>query len=136
MSVRFAILAAAFLAVLGGAGAANAGDAQICDRPNNAWDGAAQANGVSLYTLEWSPFGTAEWGWETYTPLIQREIGTPCDPASPAFAEALADPDVKKRLEGLDLFYEGLTGAAADRRLAELSQRYGRIIQATGMKVE
>ena len=53
-----------------------------------------------------------------------------------AFAEALADPDVKKRLEGLDLFYEGLTGAAADRRLAELSQRYGRIIQATGMKVE
>ena len=49
---------------------------------------------------------------------------------------ALADPDVKKRLEGLDLFYEGLTGAAADRRLAELSQRYGRIIQATGMKVE
>ncbi|WP_313005306.1 D-alanyl-D-alanine carboxypeptidase family protein, partial [Brevundimonas sp.] len=43
-----------------------------------------------LYTLEWSPFGSAEWGWETYTPLIQREIGSPCDPASAGFAEALA----------------------------------------------
>ncbi|HEY1073019.1 M15 family metallopeptidase [Brevundimonas sp.] len=97
MSVRFAILAAAFVAVLGGAGAAQArddaaadGGAHICDRPTTVWDGAAQANGMSLYTLEWSPFGSAEWGWETYTPLIQREIGTPCDPASPAFAEALA----------------------------------------------
>jgi hypothetical protein len=89
MSVRFAILAAVFLAALGGAGAAKA-DAQICDRPTNTWDNAAQANGISLYTLEWSPFGSAEWGWETYTPLIQREIGSPCDPASPAFAEALA----------------------------------------------
>jgi len=89
MSVRFAILAAVFLATLVGAGAAKA-DAQICDRPTNAWDNAAQANGISLYTLEWSPFGAPEWGWETYTPLIQREIGSPCDPASPAFAEALA----------------------------------------------
>jgi len=89
MSVRFAILATAFFAVLGGAGAAKA-EAQICDRPTNAWDNAAQANGISLYTLEWSPFGAPEWGWETYTPLIQREIGSPCDPASPAFAEALA----------------------------------------------
>ncbi|WP_433956289.1 hypothetical protein [Brevundimonas bullata] len=69
MSVRFAILAAVFVAGLGGAGAAKA-DAQICDRPTNAWDNAAQANGISLYTLEWSPFGSAEWGWETYTPLI------------------------------------------------------------------
>ena len=53
-----------------------------------------------------------------------------------AFADALARPEVKKRLEGLDLFYEGLTGAAADKRLADLSARYGRVIQATGMKVE
>lgn len=89
MSVRFAILATAFLVCLGGAGAARA-DAQICDRATNAWDDAAQANGVSLYTLEWAPFGSVEWGWETYTPLIQREIGSPCDPASAGFAEALA----------------------------------------------
>jgi tripartite-type tricarboxylate transporter receptor subunit TctC len=53
-----------------------------------------------------------------------------------AFADALARPEVKKRLEGLDLFYEGLTGAAARKRLDELSRHYGRIIQATGMKVD
>ncbi len=53
-----------------------------------------------------------------------------------AFAEALAQPDVRQRLANLDLFYEGLTGADAARRLADLSQRYGRVIQATGMKVE
>lgn len=53
-----------------------------------------------------------------------------------AFTDALAQPDVRKRLEGLDLFYEGLTGAAAEKRLDELSKRYGRIIEATGMKVE
>lgn len=104
MSVRFAILAAAFLAVLGGAGAVQAQEAQICDRPTNAWDSAAQANGISLYTLEWSPFGSPEWGWETYTPLIQREIGTPCDPASPAFAEALAGFQARYGLVGSGQF--------------------------------
>ena len=74
MSVRFAILAAALFAVLGGAGAARADDApdhggaQICDRPTNVWDDAVTANGISLYTLEWVPFGSVEWGWEAYTP--------------------------------------------------------------------
>ena len=53
-----------------------------------------------------------------------------------AFAEALAQPEVKQRLSNLDLFYEGLTGADAVRRLADLSLRYGKVIQATGMKVE
>lgn len=53
-----------------------------------------------------------------------------------AFSDALARPEVRKRLEGLDLHYEGLTGAAASKRLADLSERYGRIIKATGMKVE
>ena len=53
-----------------------------------------------------------------------------------AFAEALAQPEVKQRLANLDLFYEGLTGADAVRRLADLSLRYGKVIQATGMKVE
>ncbi|HEX2546709.1 MAG TPA: tripartite tricarboxylate transporter substrate binding protein [Ramlibacter sp.] len=51
-------------------------------------------------------------------------------------ADALARADVRARLEGLDLFYEGLTGAAATRRLADLSDRYGQVIRATGMKVE
>ena len=53
-----------------------------------------------------------------------------------AFADALAQPQVKQRLANLDLFYEGLTGADAAKRLADLSTRYGRVIQATGMKVE
>lgn len=53
-----------------------------------------------------------------------------------AMAEALARPDVRARLEGLDLHYEGLAGAAAGKRLAELSDRYGKVIRVTGMKVE
>ena len=53
-----------------------------------------------------------------------------------AFADALAEPQVKQRLANLDLFYEGLSGAAAAKRLGDLSTRYGRVIQATGMKVE
>ena len=52
------------------------------------------------------------------------------------FADALGRADVQARLANLDLFYEGLTGAAAARRLQDLSDRYARVIQATGMKVE
>ncbi len=53
-----------------------------------------------------------------------------------AIADALQRPDVKARLTNLDLFYEGLSGAAASKRLAELNARYGAIVKATGMKVE
>lgn len=53
-----------------------------------------------------------------------------------AIAEALQRPDVQSRLASLDLFYVGLTGAAATQRLAELRERYGAIVSATGMKVE
>ncbi|MBL0426330.1 tripartite tricarboxylate transporter substrate binding protein [Ramlibacter alkalitolerans] len=53
-----------------------------------------------------------------------------------AMADALARPDLRARLEGLDLHYEGLAGAAAGKRLAELSDRYGKVIRVTGMKVE
>jgi len=53
-----------------------------------------------------------------------------------AVAEALARQDVRARIDGLDLHYEGLTGAAAGKRLGELSDRYGKVIRATGMKVE
>jgi tripartite-type tricarboxylate transporter receptor subunit TctC len=51
-------------------------------------------------------------------------------------ADALARAEVRQRLVNLDLFYEGLTGAAAAKRLAELSDRYGKVIRATNMKVE
>jgi tripartite-type tricarboxylate transporter receptor subunit TctC len=53
-----------------------------------------------------------------------------------AFADALKRPDTQAQLVSMDLFYEGLTGADAAKRLTDLSQRYGRTIQATGMKVE
>ncbi len=53
-----------------------------------------------------------------------------------AFTEALKRPETQSQLTGMDLFYEGLTGASAAKRLAEQSQRYGRVVQSTGMKVE
>jgi tripartite-type tricarboxylate transporter receptor subunit TctC len=53
-----------------------------------------------------------------------------------AMADALARPEVRARLENLDLHYEGLAGAAAGKRLGELSERYGKVIRATDMKVE
>lgn len=65
--------------------------AQICDRDTGVWNETAEANAITLYALEWAPFGPSELGWEHYTPLIQQEIGSPCDPTSPGFAEALAE---------------------------------------------
>lgn len=53
-----------------------------------------------------------------------------------SFAEALARPDVQARLANLDLHYEGLTSAAASKRLSDLSERYGRVVRATDMKVD
>lgn len=53
-----------------------------------------------------------------------------------AFAEALARPDVQARLASLDLHFDGLTGAPAAKRLSDLSDRYARVVKATGMKVE
>jgi tripartite-type tricarboxylate transporter receptor subunit TctC len=53
-----------------------------------------------------------------------------------AVADALAQPEMQQRMNTLDMQYEGLTGAAADKRLADLSERYARVIRTTGMKVE
>jgi tripartite-type tricarboxylate transporter receptor subunit TctC len=53
-----------------------------------------------------------------------------------AITEALSRPDLQARMTSLDLHYEGLTGAAANKRLSDLSDRYARVIKATGMKVE
>ena len=68
-----------------------AGAAEACDAGAIEWGAPAFANGVSHHSLEWTPFGATEWGWETYLPLIQQEIGTDCAPNSPAFARALAE---------------------------------------------
>jgi len=53
-----------------------------------------------------------------------------------AFTDALKRPDTQAQLASMDLFYEGLIGAEAAKRISDLSQRYDRIIKSTGMKVE
>jgi tripartite-type tricarboxylate transporter receptor subunit TctC len=53
-----------------------------------------------------------------------------------AVMDALAQADMQKRITSIDMDYEGLTGSAAAKRLADLHERYGRVIKATGMKVE
>ena len=53
-----------------------------------------------------------------------------------AFSDAMGRPDMQSRLASLDMHYEGLTGAAAAQRRNDLSDRYGRVIRATGLKVE
>lgn len=53
-----------------------------------------------------------------------------------AITDALARPDLQNRLNELDMAYEGLTGNAATQRLKKLSDQYGRVIRATGMKVD
>jgi tripartite-type tricarboxylate transporter receptor subunit TctC len=57
--------------------------------------------------------------------LLQRHI-----------IDALKRPDVQERLNNLDLFYEGITGAAATQRLAAMSARYGSVVRATGMTAQ
>ena len=64
--------------------------AQDCQSGGEAWAGPAFANAISLYALEWAPFGPSEFGWETYLPLIQKDLGTDCAASTPEFAVALA----------------------------------------------
>jgi hypothetical protein len=51
---------------------------------------AAGLNAAGIRSLAFAPFGRPEIGWETYVPLIAHEIGTRCDPRTPAFAADLA----------------------------------------------
>jgi tripartite-type tricarboxylate transporter receptor subunit TctC len=53
-----------------------------------------------------------------------------------AFVDALKRPDTQSQLSSMDLFYEGLVGPDAAKRLNDQSQRYGRVVKSTGMKVE
>ena len=53
-----------------------------------------------------------------------------------AITDALSRPEQQARLNELDMAYEGLTGSAAASRLKKLSDQYGRVIRATGMKVD
>jgi len=86
---------------------------------------AARANAASLTSLAWSPFGRAEIGWETYAPLIAREIATACPPDTPGFAAALAAWQERQHLlaDGImtaDLF-------ARQRDIIELRRPFVRV---------
>ncbi len=50
--------------------------------------------------------------------------------------EALKRPELENRLLNLDMVLEGQTGSEAAKRLADASERYGKLVRATGMKVE
>lgn len=77
----------AALALVSGACPATAA-VRDCSAPSHV--AAAKVNAQTLRTRPWAPFRRPEVGWETYAPLIGREIGTACGPATPAFAAALA----------------------------------------------
>lgn len=53
-----------------------------------------------------------------------------------AITDALARPELQTRLNDLDMADEGLSGSAAHQRLKKQSDQYGRVIRATGMKVD
>lgn len=53
-----------------------------------------------------------------------------------AILEVLKTPALQSRLASLDMVAENLTGAAANKRLNDLHTHYGKIVKATGMKVE
>ncbi|WP_269218972.1 D-alanyl-D-alanine carboxypeptidase family protein [Brevundimonas vesicularis] len=73
------------MAFAGGARAAGP-----CHTNADGWQAQGLANAASVYGMEWAPFGAAEWGWQAYLPLIQRELHTTCGPGTPIFASQLA----------------------------------------------
>ena len=103
MPIRLVLLLISALATVLVAGPVRA-QAEFCDRQIEDWGGPALANGISLHSLEWAPFGSAEWGWETYVPLIQQELATGCAASSPVFARRLADFQTAHQLPSTGIF--------------------------------
>ena len=91
-----------------------------CQDGADRWAGPAFANAISVHSLEWAPFGATEWGWETYLPLIQREIDTHCAPGSPVFAAALSEFQSRYNLPATGVFdpatFQVLRGVLQERR--------------------
>lgn len=80
-------------------------------------------------------------------PDLQNEVitlsmvpGNTPEPLLAAMQKAVLDvmktPTMQDKLAALDMVPENLTGAAAAKRLNDLSAHYGKIVKATGMKVE
>lgn len=80
--------------------------AEVCHLDDPAWDAAALANAQSIDQLAWAPFGTPEWGWDTYLPLMQRELGTRCAAQSAVFAQRLAGWQTRYALPATGVFGE------------------------------
>lgn len=80
--------------------------ALTCDGVDPAWTSAMEANAYSHEAMNWAPFGASEYGWDTYLPLIQKEIGTGCAPRSIEFARALAAFQTRYNLPPTGVFDE------------------------------
>jgi len=106
--------------LMAGTGSAMAQTDDRCQAGRDQWAGQAFANAISEYSLEWSPFGTTEWGWVTYLPLLQKELGTDCDADTPAFAAALAGFQTRYALTATGVFdqptFQTLKGVLQERR--------------------
>ena len=91
-----------------------------CQTGHAQWASQAFANAISEYSLEWSPFGATEWGWVTYLPLLQQELGTDCDANTPVFAAALAGYQARYALSATGIFdqatFDVLKGVLQERR--------------------
>ena len=91
-----------------------------CDVSRVQWGQQASSNAISVHSLEWAPFGAAEIGWTTYLPLLQKELGTDCDPATADFAMALAGLQGRYGLPPTGLFdqatFDVLKGVLQERR--------------------
>jgi tripartite-type tricarboxylate transporter receptor subunit TctC len=72
-----------------------------------------------------------------YTVMVNSATPEPLMQAmQKAVVDALTQGELQKRIASLNMDYEGLTGNAAAKRLADLHERYGRVIKATGMQVD
>lgn len=106
MFLRLTLIVVLTVAGLMSVTAAHARESNAAGRcaATTGWAEPAAANAISYYSLEWAPFGQAEWGWETYLPLIQQELATGCGAGTPAFARALADFQSRYNLPATGLF--------------------------------
>jgi len=121
MVIRTALLSVSILvAALLVAPDRAAAQVEVCDRQIEDWGGPALVNGISLHSLEWAPFGSAEWGWEAYVPLMQQELGTGCAANSPVFARRLADFQTANQLPSTGIFdqptFQTFRGVWQERR--------------------
>jgi len=91
-----------------------------CETQRQVWADQAVANAISLYSLEWTPFGATEVGWGAYLPLLQNELGTDCEPGASGFAAALATFQARYALPATGVFdqatFEVLKGVLQERR--------------------